>query len=270
VATGPVSSFQEYNAVEEVSENDQHPTNDPSRHQSQNLESRHLSQTLESHALESSQDHTGAGNSEVVPDAICSILDRIGDMEKRISCGWHEEQALRAHEEASLEDISIGNKWVVSEHSGTAVPQSPQQLSAWSAVLSQKTSPSHADLGLRLEDSDIAMASSSQATMPPLSARAAYSHAQEPCSPSIAASETPRNWEEQALELQAQLAAAQLQAQLDREGLEAKVQELQARLQHESLLRGRESSAVRAATHASTVIQAAGLRNECVLFFTLP
>lgn len=261
-AAGPVSSYQEYNAADEASENDQNPTNDTSRHQSQ---------TLESQALESIQDPAVAGDSGVVPDAICSILEKIDDMEKRISHGWQQEQARRANEEASMEDVAADQNLLLPEHSGSAAALSPKQLSARSAVpslhrstLSPGKAPmSPGDLQIRIEDTDAAMGSDSQATVP-LSAREAWSNAQEALSPSVLASDTPRNWEEHALELQEQLAAVHLQAQLDREALEAQLQDSQAQLMQERVLRGSDAPAAR--DSAGGFAQPAVVSKRCEVF----
>jgi hypothetical protein len=71
------------------------------------------------------------------------------------------------------------------------------------------------------------------------------------------------------LELQAQLAAAQLQAQLDRQALEEKLQEAQAQLQHERFLRNREPRAVHAASLPSRAVSDSGLQDEYALCFSL-
>lgn len=242
-----MSSYQECTAADDATENDQNPTNDTSRHQSQ---------ILDSQALDSSVDAAVAGDSGVVPDAICSILDKIDDMEKHIACGWQEEQALRAHEEASFDDVA-SRKQITSEPSGTAAALSPQQLSVRSGLPSQQPPQSPVDVRVRPEDPDAAMASSSQATLPPLSSR-------EPLSPSVAASET-RNWEEHALELQAQVAAAHLQAQQDREALETQLRELQSELQQEQLLRSHTPTVAPAGVSTGDSLQTAGPHNKCVL-----
>ena len=114
-----------------------------------------------------------------------------------------------------------------------------------------------------MEDTDAAMGSDSQATVP-LSAREAWSNAQEPLSPSVLASDTPRNWEEHALDLQEQLAAAQLQAQLDREALEAQLRESQAQLTQERVQRCSQSPAAR--DSAGGVVQPSVAPNRYGLF----
>lgn len=166
------------------------------------------------------------GDSGVVPDAICSFLNKIDDMEKRISCGWQEEQALRAHEEASLEVVA-GKKQLTAEHSGTAASTSSRQPSARSRTASP------GPLRIHLESSEAALGSPAQVTLALSGGDAGNTH--EPGSPS--ACETPRNWEEHALELQEELAASQLQSQQDREAFESDLRDLQKQLQHERLLR---------------------------------